>query len=152
MKLGSTALGVVLVFGLAACTSADKERAREDAKKAGSEIKADAKELSRGVQAAVQPDQESASDKVSHAMAEAKQDASKAGVHLDHAALLAKVKSRLASDAGLSTITNVDVELNGSVVMLAGTVSNEAQKHAAEVAASQVDGVTSVQNHLAVQP
>lgn len=152
MKLLWSVSGLVLVIGLAACTSTDKERAREDAKRAGSEIKADAKELSRGVQAAVQPDQESASDKMSHAVAEAKDDASKAGVHLDHAAMLAKVKSRLASDAGLSTITNVDVELAGSVVTLSGTVSNDAQKHAAEVAASQVDGVTSVQNHLSVQP
>jgi len=152
MKLLWSVSGLVLVIGLAACTSTDKERAREDAKRAGSEIKADAKELSRGVQAAVQPDQESASDKMSHAVAEAKDDASKAGVHLDHAAMLAKVKSRLASDAGLSTITNVDVELAGSVVTLSGTVSNDAQKHAAEAAASQVDGVTSVQNHLSVQP
>jgi osmotically-inducible protein OsmY len=152
MKLLWSVSGLVLVIGLAACTSTDKERAREDAKRAGSEIKADAKELSRGVQAAVQPDQDSASDKMSHAVAEAKDDASKAGVHLDHAAMLAKVKSRLASDAGLSTITNVDVELAGSVVTLSGTVSNDAQKHAAEAAASQVDGVTSVQNHLSVQP
>lgn len=163
MRHLSAALGVVLVIGLSACTSSDQERAKEqgsqdlrkandEAKKAGRELKADAKELSRRVDAAVQPDTESASHKLSRAEATAKEGASRAGVKLDHAVLLAKVKTKLMSDAGLSTVGNVDVALNGTVVTLSGTVANENQKKAAEQAASQVDGVTKVQDLLTVQP
>ena len=109
-------------------------RVSSKAKKAGRKIKEDAKDLSHQTQAAVQPDTESASDKMSHA------------------ALLAKVKTKLASDAGLSTLAHVDVTLNGSVVTLSGTVANEDQKKRAEIAASQVDGVTRVRNRLVAQP
>jgi osmotically-inducible protein OsmY len=163
MRILSIALAFVLAIGLLACNSSEqekaKERAREDvrktadeAKKAGREIKEDTKELSRRVDAAVQPDSESASDKISHAETKVKDSASHAGVKLDHAALLVKVKDRIASDAGLSTLTNVDVAVNGSVVTLSGTVANEDQKKAVEMAASQVDGITQVQNRLTVQP
>jgi len=163
MRLLSATLGLVLVAGLIACNSSDRERAREngdqdlrkataEAKKAGNEIKAEAKELSHGVAAAVQPDSESASDKMSHAETEAKQDAARASIRLDHAALVAKVKTKLVSDAGLGTLTNVAVDAHGSVVTLSGTVANEDQKRAAEAAASQVDGVTKVRNRLVVQP
>ncbi len=131
---------VVLVLGVSvACTSSDQRKAQEqareaghelsdDAKKAGHEIQKDAKELGRKVDSAVQPEK------------------------LDHASLLARVKSKLAADAGLSTLTNVSVAVNGSVVTLSGTVSSAEQKKAAELAAAQVDGVTRVRNHISVQP
>ena len=163
MRILSAILGLVLVIGGIACSSSDQEKAKEqaredlrkttdEAKKAGHEIKEGAKELNRRVAAAVQPDTESASGKLSHAQAQAKNAAANAGVELDHAALLAKVKTKVASDAGLSTITNVNISVAGSVVTLSGTVANENQKKAAEMAASQVDGVTQVQNRLTVQP
>jgi osmotically-inducible protein OsmY len=163
MRTLSAILGLALVIGGMACSSSDqektKEQAREDvrkttdeAKKAGHEVKDGAKELNRRIAAAVQPDTESASGKLSHAQAQAKNAAANAGVELDHAALLAKVKTKVASDAGLSTITNVNITIAGSVVTLSGTVANENQKKAAAMAASQVDGVTQVQNRLTVQP
>jgi osmotically-inducible protein OsmY len=137
MRVLSAVLGFFLLIGLIACNPSDQERAREQARKDGheiargaekasDEIKKDAEELSRQVDAKVQP-------------------------QLDHAAMLSKVKTKLATDAGLDTLANVNVDVNGSVVTLSGTVTNEYQKKAAGVAASKVDGVTQVDNHLTVQ-
>ena len=153
---------MVLVIGLTACNSSDQSKAREDAheagrevsdeaKKADREIKKDAKEVGRKVDAAVGPNSGSAYDRMSHVDADAKEAGARAGVKLSHAALLAKVKSKLAADAGLSTLSNVDVTLHGGVVTLSGTAANEEQKKAAEIAAAQVDGVTQVRNDLAVR-
>ena len=163
MKVPFAIGAVALVMGVTACSSSDQEKAKaqaqadvrktsEEARKAGSELKADAHELTRRVDAAVQPDSESASDKLSRAGVTAKDAAARAGVKLDHAALLAQVKTKLASDAGLNTLTNVDVSVAGSVVTLSGTVATDDQKKTAGQAASQVDGVTEVRNHLTVQP
>lgn len=159
----SVAAGAVLTMTLAACSSRDQEKAKAeirkdahqvaaDAKKAGAEIKQGAKELSRNVDAAVRPDSQKASDKMAGARDKVSDAASKASVKLDQAALLAKVRTNLASAAGLSTLTNVDVSLDGSVVTLSGTVSTQDQKKAAEQAVSQVDGVTRVHNRLVVTP
>lgn len=161
MRVLPATLQLVLIMGLVGCRSSDQEKAKEqarddgrkiseEAKKAGQEIKKDAKELSREMDAAVKPGGE-ASEKMSQAEAKTKDAASQAGAELNHAALLAKVKAKLASDAGLTTLKNVEVAVNGSVVTLSGVVANENQKQAAELAASQVEGVTRVQNRIAVQ-
>ncbi len=76
----------------------------------------------------------------------------KAGVKLDRAALIAKVKTKLATDVGLSTATSIEVEARGDVVTLKGTVSSEEQKHQAEEAVTQLSGVARVINKLAVTP
>lgn len=163
MKILSAALGFALVIGLVGCNSSQQEKAREqaredlrksseEAKKAGNEIKKDAKELSQRVDAVTKRDSVSPSQKLSYTEARAKEAASHAGVKLDQAALLAEVKTKLISDAGLSTLGTVDVTVAGSVVTLSGTVASENQRKAAEMAASQVDGVTRVQNRLTVQP
>jgi hyperosmotically inducible periplasmic protein len=159
-----TAISIfALTIGLVGCSSSDQEQAKkqaredaheaaDEAKRAGHEIKEGAKELNRRAKDAMQPDSQSASDKMSQAEAKAKDAAAHAGVKLDHAALLAKVKTSLASNAGLSTVTSVDVTVDGSVVTLSGTVPTDNQKKAAEMAASQVDGVTQVHNNLTLQP
>ena len=98
----------------------------------------------------MKPDSENASDKMSAAGDRVKDASSKAGVKLDQAALLAKVKTKLASDAGLATLTKVEVTTDGSVVMLSGEVSSAEQKKAVEKAAAQVDGVTKVVNNVVV--
>jgi len=138
--LAAAAFGMALVIGMnVACSSANERKTREqareagrelsnDAKKAGHEIQKDAKELGREANSAVQPDK------------------------LEHASLLAQVKSKLAADAGLSTLTNVSVAVAGSVVTLSGTVSSEDQKKAAGSAAAQVGGVTQVRNRILVRP
>jgi osmotically-inducible protein OsmY len=71
---------------------------------------------------------------------------------LDNAALLAKVKAKLASDIGVATLNNVNVDISGSVVTLRGTVASDTQRRAAQRAASQVSGVTNVVNELKVVP
>lgn len=164
MKLISAGiLGTALVLGIAGCSSQDQEKAKQEARedarktsegarKAGHEAKEEARELSQRVDAVVKPDSQSASDKLSSGADQVKDAASRAGVKLDHAAIVAKVRAKLASDAGLATLTKVDVAVNGSVVTLSGTVATEEQKKAAEVAASHVDGVTQVRNSLTVQP
>ncbi len=101
--------------------------------------------------AAVPPGNESASGRMADAEEKARDAASRAGVRLDHAAILARVKAKLASDAGLATLKTVDVTVTGTVVTLSGTVGNEYQKKAALIAASQVDGVTRVLDEIAIQ-
>lgn len=93
-----------------------------------------------------------ARQKLDNARATAKADAATAGAKLDHAALVAKVKAKLVSDVGLSSVGNISVILSGSVVTLEGTVSSPAQKQEAEQATGAVDGVTRVVNNLRVQP
>ncbi len=147
MRPSFALLGIILVIGLTACSSSGQEKAKqqtrdaghevaEGAKKADQEITKEAKDLSSKVQAAVGPERQ---DPAGHAQ-----------VALSHAALLAKVKTKVASDAGLTTLTDVDVHLAGSVVTLTGTVANEDQKKAAETAAAQVEGVTQVRNQIVV--
>jgi len=62
-----------------------------------------------------------------------------------------KVKTALAADVGLRTVTNVHVETdNDGVVTLKGEVASADQKkHAADVA-KKVSGVKSVKNELTV--
>jgi osmotically-inducible protein OsmY len=53
---------------------------------------------------------------------------------------------------GLSAAASVDVDTNGQVVTLRGTVSSEEQKQEAAQAAMQVSGVIKVINFLQVKP
>ncbi len=127
------------MIGLAGCSRSDQQKANNDAREAGHEIKQDAKELGHKVDQSLGGG--SASDKMA-----------RVNDKLDRATLVGRVKSKLAADAGLSTLTNVDVVVDGSVVTLTGTAINEEQRKAAELAAAQVDGVTHVRNRLTVRP
>ncbi len=68
------------------------------------------------------------------------------------AALTAKVKTALATDAGLGTAANVDVQSFRGVVQLNGFVASADQIQRAGNAARNVQGVQSVQNNLKVKP
>lgn len=162
MRILTATLQLTLILGLVACSSSDQEKAKEEArrdaqkaseeaKKAGQEIKNEAKDLRRQVSATARTGDGSASEQMAHAGEKARDAASKAEVHLDHATLLARVKAKLASDAGLATLKNIDVSATGTVVTLSGTVTNEYQKKAAVIAASQVEGVTRVEDRIAIQ-
>jgi hypothetical protein len=139
------ALGAILLswllFVSIGCDRSTQEKARERQAEAeqklrrlGSEAKQRAKEFDHNIKDAVQPDSEHAGEK------------------LDNAALLAKVKAKLASDVDVATLKNVNVDTSGSVVTLRGTVASAAERQAAQRAASQVSGVTSVINELKVVP
>ncbi|HEY1288292.1 MAG TPA: BON domain-containing protein [Burkholderiales bacterium] len=67
------------------------------------------------------------------------------------ATLTTKVKSALAADVGLKTLTGISVTSDGSVVTLKGAVDTAANKSRAEQVARGVDGVSSVKNELTVK-
>lgn len=169
----SRRLGVcLLAAGLAlltACSRTDQEKARERAQEArrkarveagklAREAKQQARDLDRNIKDAVngsgspQNGDSQAGEKLRHGGDKLKAAGNEAGVKLDRAALIAKVKAKLANDVGLRTMTGVEVDANGQTVTLRGTVSSPEQKHEAEVAASQVSGVNRVVNELQVQP
>jgi hyperosmotically inducible protein len=68
-----------------------------------------------------------------------------------NAALTAKVKTALASDVGLRTLTGINVDSEGTVVTLKGKVDTEENKRRAEQVAQRVEGVSSVRNQLTVE-
>ena len=67
------------------------------------------------------------------------------------AALTTKVKTALASDAGMRTMTNIDVDSADGVVTLKGKVHSADAKKQAEAIAKKVDGVKRVKNELRVE-
>lgn len=111
------------------------QQARQEAKKLGNEAKQEAHQLNHQINQALNSN-------------ESRQAAGK----LDRAALVAKVKAKLATDVGLSTVTSVDVDATGHVVTLRGTVKSSEQKRQAQHAIAQLNGVTRVDNELRVSP
>ena len=71
-----------------------------------------------------------------------------AGEHTDDAALTAKVKSAIATDAGAKTAAAVNVEIYRGVVQLTGFVDSDDQVNRAVSAAKKVQGVRSVKNDI----
>jgi hyperosmotically inducible protein len=67
------------------------------------------------------------------------------------AALTTKVKSALAADVGMRTVTGIDVDSEDGVVTLKGKVTTADHKKRAEEVAKKVDGVKRVKNQLAVE-
>lgn len=103
-----------------------------------------------------QANTEQATDKTKGAANQAvdktKDAAQQAGQGISEAGLTGKVKSKLAADVKLSTLTSIDVDSNGSVVTLSGHVPNSADKKLAERVAHSVEGVSKVVNQLTVAP
>ena len=69
---------------------------------------------------------------------------------VNDAEITAQVKSKLASDVGLSTVTNISVNSTNGVVTLAGQVDNADLKAKAEASAKSVPKVVRVINNLQV--
>jgi hyperosmotically inducible periplasmic protein len=80
------------------------------------------------------------------------QAADRAGGAMSDGSITTAVKSKMAADVRMSTMTSVDVDTNGSVVTLSGHVPSEADKKQAEIVAKSVDGVARVENNLEVRP
>ncbi len=169
IRAAGWALGVILLFS-AGCDKADQERAHEraveaqkraddGARRLGNEAKREAHRIDRKIGDALNGQSSGslattsdADKKLDHAGRVARDAGERATQKLDHAAVIAKVKAKLAADVGMSTMANVEVDAAGPVVTLRGTVSSEDQKREAERVVSQVDGVTKVVNELTVQP
>ena len=73
-----------------------------------------------------------------------------AGQNIDDSNTTAAVKARLAQDK-VSSLTRIDVDTNGGVVALNGTVESAEQRARAEQIARNVGGVKRVINNLQVQ-
>lgn len=71
---------------------------------------------------------------------------------MDNATTTAAVKSKLAADVRLSTLTSINVDSSGSTVTLSGRVPTSEDKRKAEDVARSVDGVATVLNKLEVAP
>ncbi len=68
------------------------------------------------------------------------------------ATITGKVKSALAADVGLKTVTGINVDTDkGGVVTLKGKVDSADMKKRAEQVAKKVNGVKSVKNQLEVK-
>ena len=67
------------------------------------------------------------------------------------ATLTTKVKSALAADVGLKTLTGIDVDSDDGVVTLKGKVTSADHKKRAGEVAKQVSGVKRVKNELRVE-
>ena len=134
------------------------ERLNRDAKKLGHEVKQEAHALGQQIGTALNSTAPAtngtsgAKDKLARGSQDLRVEAGKAGVKIDNAALIAKVKAKLATDVGLSTVTGVDVDTSGQIVTLRGTVDSVQQKEQAEQAVMKVNGVTRVINDLQVRP
>jgi hyperosmotically inducible periplasmic protein len=74
------------------------------------------------------------------------------GEAVDDTVIAAKVKSELAGKAGLSTASNVTVEVNRGVVQLSGFVTSADQKASAGAIAHSVAGVKDVENNIELKP
>jgi hyperosmotically inducible periplasmic protein len=70
------------------------------------------------------------------------------GEFTDDAALTAKIKTAIATDAGAKTAAAVNVETYRGVVQLTGFVDSEDQATRAVSAAKKVQGVRSVKNDI----
>ena len=79
-------------------------------------------------------------------------DSRSAGQFTSDAALTAKVKTALAKDAGLGTAAEVNVNSYRGVVQLNGFVDSQDEIQRAADVARNVEGVTRVDNNLAVKP
>jgi hyperosmotically inducible protein len=75
-----------------------------------------------------------------------------AGEFSSDAALTAKVKTAIASDAGLGSASAINVNSYRGVVQLSGFVDSPEKIERAAAAARGVDGVKTVENNLRVKP
>jgi osmotically-inducible protein OsmY len=136
-RLLRVVLPITLVL-LAGCDHAERDKARARAEEMARDAKRQAREVASQVK--------------TNAPGEAKEKLRRGGEDLKRAAVIAQVKSKLASELGVDTVTNVSVGLDGSTVTLTGTVHSDQQKRTAEEAARGIAGVSAVQNKLSVSP
>lgn len=74
------------------------------------------------------------------------------GQYVDSATISTKVKTKLASDGGVSLANQVKVETVKDVVQLSGFVPTAEDRMKAEQIAWTVEGVRGVENDIVVQP
>lgn len=73
------------------------------------------------------------------------------GEYVDDATISTKVKTKLASDGGVTLANQVKVETMNDVVQLSGFVPSEKDRSTAEQIAWSIEGVRAVRNNIIVQ-
>ncbi len=71
---------------------------------------------------------------------------------VDDLQITAQVKTKLASDVGVSSVTNISVNSTNGVVTLSGQVNSDDVRNKAEAAAKSVSKVVRVVDSLQVTP
>ena len=134
------------------------ERVQQDARKLAHDARQTASSLRQDIDRALWSKGPAAGDtaqseaKLKHGANDLRAAGNQAEVKFDRAAMIAKVKGKLATEVGVSTINGIDVDASGEVVTLRGSVASEQQKQQAEHAALEVEGVKRVVDQLVVKP
>jgi osmotically-inducible protein OsmY len=74
------------------------------------------------------------------------------GHYIDDTAITTSVKTHLATDGPLKTMTQISVKTVENTVYLTGVASTLEAKNRAEEIAGQVEGVQKVVNDITIQP
>jgi hyperosmotically inducible periplasmic protein len=74
------------------------------------------------------------------------------GHYIDDTAITAAVKTHLATDGPLKTMTQISVKTVENTVYLTGVAATLQARNRVEEIARQVDGVQTVVNNITVQP
>ena len=74
------------------------------------------------------------------------------GHYIDDTAITTSVKTDLALDGTLQTMTQINVKTVENTVYLTGVASTLQAKNRAEEIAGQVEGVKKVENNITIQP
>jgi osmotically-inducible protein OsmY len=74
------------------------------------------------------------------------------GHYIDDTAITTSVKTHLATDGPLKTMTQISVKTVENTVYLTGVAATLEAKNMAEEITRQVDGVQRVENNITVQP
>ena len=74
------------------------------------------------------------------------------GHYIDDSAITTAVKTHLATDGPLKTMTQISVKTVENIVYLTGVAPTMQAKNRAEEIARQVDGVQTIENNITVQP
>jgi len=68
----------------------------------------------------------------------------------DEGAVTAKIKSKMALDDTVKALS-IDIDTNGTIVTLTGSVHSEAERNRAVALARETDGVTAVNDRLVIR-
>lgn len=74
------------------------------------------------------------------------------GHYIDDTAITTSVKTQIAMDGPLKTMTQINVKTVENTVYLTGVAKTLEAKNRAEEVARQVDGVQKVVNNITIQP
>lgn len=164
-RLATGIVSATLLLFSASCSQSDQDRAKREAERArdraeqaakrlADKTKDAASEISDKTKSALNDSDgaaRSAESKMRNGVKKLEESSETASKGLKESAITAKVKSRIVSDVGLNAATHVSVETIGHTVTLTGTVPSEEKKREVEKAALAVDGVTKINNRLAIE-